>query len=48
MVGWAGSTDAMLAFYNHETNAYLRNLMQAKARIRELEEELRRRQGESR
>ena len=48
LVGWAGSTDAMLAFYNHETNAYLRNLMQAKARIRELEEELRRRQGESR
>ena len=58
MVEWAGSTGPMLAFYNHETGEYLRNLREseaarhmeqaareaAEARIRELEEELRRRE----
>ena len=35
--------DEMLAFYNRETGAYLRNLSQAEARIEQLEEELSRR-----
>ena len=39
-----GSADAMLAFYNHQTGEYLRNLRQSETRIQQLEEQLRRRQ----
>jgi hypothetical protein len=46
--------DGMLKFYNHETNTYLRNLVQtqaaltqAEARVHQLSQELERRQSRS-
>ena len=42
MIGWAGSTDAMLAFYNHETGEYLRNLRQEQAARQDAETALQR------
>ena len=34
MVEWAGSADPMLAFYSHETGAYLRNLRESETALR--------------